>query len=907
MRSIQLFLVLFFVAFSGIAQEYSYRYYSISDGLPQTQVTTLFQDSKGFIWVGTKGGVSRFDGVEFQNFGIEDGLTSRIVCNISEGRDGKIYILCDHGFSVFDGNKVTPHPFTGGLRAYMDNAYVVHDFNGNIWLSFILLDKWDFLKFRNGIYTDAKSELSLPDSIKVNSLAFNESDSSLLLGTELSGVLVVKENSIHIFLNYFKRIGIKMIFHDSIIFRATLSHKKPYHYRLYKSSIDNPEQIQELADSVGTHFQFINANILLFSAYNNNFFIEYKNGVAIPLSKKYLRLNASLIDSEGNLWAGSETGLYRLKSKAFLNFTKESGIKDYVWSIVEDREENIWFASFLNGLSIYDGKSFSNYEVVHCPEKVGSFYRGSIKNQYGDLLFPCSQGVIKYDGLKFHLLSGIPKAASLFIYEDTLTNKLLISSANHGLVIREGNGTIRNFNISPGPIKEYISTINMDKYGRYWLGGFYGMTILDGDSLIKLPTKELPYSEGAISSYKDSLGNLWFGTTSGLYLYDYNTFRKIGPDKINSYVMSLAGMAGNKLFIGMVKGMGILDLKKFYSTNEEDIMLFNHSNGFLGEECKQNGVFTDSKGYTWVATSDRVIRIDPKEIRKNKFKPRIYIKSVRPFSKKHKLETNLQADTSIVLPWFKNDLRFDYHAISHTSPEGVRYKYRLDGYDDDWSEPTSERYATYTNLKYGDYEFQVKACNCDGVWCESPAVFSFSISPAFWQTKLFLFGSNILFLAFIISGILYFLKKKRIKREEKDLLDKKFTELQLKTIKNQMDPHFTFNAINSLGALIFTEKKEKAYDFLVNFSRLIRTTVESSDRITRSLKKEIDFTQNYLALQQFRFKDNFEYDIHIEEGIDMETKVPRMVIQTHVENALKHGLVHSHRKGMLNTDFHDFN
>ncbi|MCD6597726.1 MAG: histidine kinase, partial [Bacteroidales bacterium] len=638
----------------------------------------------------------------------------------------------------------------------------------------------------------------------------------------------------------------------------------------------------------------------LISSYENNYFIEVNNrGTISSYHKFFIRFMTSIFDYEGNLWVGTETGLYRLKSKAFINFTKESGINNYVWSIVEDKKGKIWFASFTNGMSVYDGKSISKYKRNFFPPEYRAFYRGAIRDQNMDLLFTNGKGVLKYNGESFLPLKDIPKAATLFLFDDTLNKKLLVSSSTHGLVIKENTGNTKIYNISPGPIKEYISTINMDKFGRYWLGGFYGMTILDGDSLIKLPTKEFPYSEGAISSYKDSLGNLWFGTTSGLYLYNYKTFQKIGTGKINSFVMSLAGMAGNKLFIGMVKGMGILDLKKFYANKEEDIMLFDHSNGFLGEECKQNGVLTDSKGYTWVTTSDRVIRIDPREIRKNTFKPRIYMKSVSVFSKRDGLNTKLAIDTSNVLPWFQNDIRFDYHAISPTTPEGVRYKYRLAGYDKGWSEPTKERYATYTNLKYGDYEFQVKACNCDQIWCKNPAVFSFSISPAFWQTKLFLFGSNAIILIFIITGMLYFIKRKRLIKEEKEKIDKQFTELQLKTIKNQMDPHFTFNAITSLGSLIYTEKKEAAYDFLVNFSRLIRATIESSDKISRTLQEELDFTKNYLDLQQFRFKNKLDYEVNVEDGVNMEIKVPRMLIHTHAENALKHGLMHLDKKGWL--------
>jgi LytS/YehU family sensor histidine kinase len=129
--------------------------------------------------------------------------------------------------------------------------------------------------------------------------------------------------------------------------------------------------------------------------------------------------------------------------------------------------------------------------------------------------------------------------------------------------------------------------------------------------------------------------------------------------------------------------------------------------------------------------------------------------------------------------------------------------------------------------------------------------------------------------------------------------EKQFTQLQLKTIKNQMDPHFTFNAITSLGTLIYTAQKEQAYDYLVKFSDLIRKTLESSDKVTRTLQEELDFIRQYLDLQKYRYKDHFEYQIKVAPSVNVLDPIPRMLIETHVENALKHGLVHSDKKGLI--------
>lgn len=897
MRKILLLAGFLCFLYSGYSQEYSYRFYSVSDGLPQTQITYLFQDSKGFIWIGTKGGLCRFDGMEFDDFGLEDGLTSRIICNISEGSDGKIYVLCDHGFSVFDGTGFKAYPFPDHIRVYMNNNSVAHGINGNIFISGNVSKKWYLLKFSKDKYTDARIDFVLPDTIKVNDIIFDDNDSTYILGTLNSGIYVCKNNNSLNILSNLRGVHLVNKQAGQLIFTGRYENSKVG--KLYRISLSDKDNVFTIMDSINKPTLYLGKNHFFSSGFGGKYFKEYDNGKIIKFHKQFLRPNATLLDREGNLWIGTEIGLYRLQSRAFLNYTEKSGINDYVWSIVEDRKGDILFASFLDGLAIYYGKSFKKYDKSFFHK---GFYRGAILSRSRNVLLPTSWGITIYDGKSFKRMENIPHTPVLYLYEDTVRNRLLISSSTYGLLIREKDGKVRKYKISPGPINEYISTINMDTLGRYWIGGFYGMTIIEGDSLIKLPTDEFPYGKGAIASYRDSHGNLWFGTTSGLYLYDYKHFRKVGGDQIKTYIMSLAGMAGNKLFIGMVKGMGILDLNSFYSRGKEDIMLFDHTNGFLGEECKQNGVYTDSKGYTWVATSDRVVRVDPGRIKNNSSKPLIYIKSVRTLSGERDTVVKLPLDTVSRLRWFQKDLQFDYHALYLKVPERVRYAYKLKGYDKEWSQPTKARYAHYTNLKPGTYEFLVKACNENGVWSENPASFTFSIIPAFWQTQSFLILMNVITLllaGYIIRDIL---KRKRRKKEERDTIDKQLAEMKLLTIRNQMDPHFTFNAINSLGTLIYTEAKEDAYDYLVKFSDLIRKTLESSNNIAQPLERELDFVREYLDLQKYRFKNKFEYSIHIDSDIDLQVLIPRMIIETHVENSLKHGLIHLDKKGLIKVE-----
>lgn len=889
------FLVLYFISFS---QEYSYKNYSIPEGLPQSQITCLFQDSKGFIWVGTKGGAARFDGYEFENFTVNEGLTANFISHISEDNQGNICILTPLGINFYDGEKIISFQVDDSIKLGETSTNIAHDSAGNIWIANSSL-KYNFIRFRYGIYTDATLIYKALAGLNVQQLLFDKKDNQLLITTRRSGVYLIQgdkirkfsdKNSKNPFLVQNKQ-GETYLFDNQYIY----SIKNRKLYEILKSENISSKRILD----------FDKDGIIYFKK-NTNILSEFNGKETLDFLKEFNRITVILVDNENNLWIGTDSGLYRLLSRAFRNFTPEMGTPEYTWSILEDRKGNIWFASYGYGLGCYDGTRITqNTDYLKVTGVSTSFYTGSIVDSNGDLQFSSSDGVIKYDGTNFSKIDEIHRTV-LDIFEDTLNNKVLYSVTwGSDLIIKNADNTFDKIVKKPGNKTGYIKSIGQDKFGRYWIGNEYGLSIIDGNNIIDYPNEENQYSAGAISIFRDNHGNMWLGTTRGLYFYDYEEFRRVGKEFFNSFVVSFMDIDSNNLVIGCSNGMGIFDLGAFYSSGEERTKWYDKTTGFMGIECIRNGMFKDSKGNIWIAASNQVVKLDPSKLNKqNTLEPQTYIKNISTLDDEMRWKnlvsiSHTQKDTIFEFPYYTKDLRFNFHAISHTVPERVRYQYQLEGYDKGWSEITPERYATYTNLPPGDYQFQVKACNNDGIWNSEPTATKFSIIPAFWQTTGFFVGSNLLFLLIVLSLILYYIRKKRKKEKQKEEIEKQLTELQLKTIKNQVEPHFTFNVINSLGSVIYKEKKEVAYDYLTKFSRLIRTTLETSDQISRSLKEEIDFVKNYLELQKFRFKDKFDYEIRVHDDINTEMKVLKMIIQTHVENAVKHGLMHREKDGKI--------
>jgi sensor histidine kinase YesM len=135
--------------------------------------------------------------------------------------------------------------------------------------------------------------------------------------------------------------------------------------------------------------------------------------------------------------------------------------------------------------------------------------------------------------------------------------------------------------------------------------------------------------------------------------------------------------------------------------------------------------------------------------------------------------------------------------------------------------------------------------------------------------------------------------------EQKESLKRRLVTLQLQGIKSQLDPHFTFNTLNSVASLIYLEDRETAYDYMNKFTQLLRGMINDAERIYRSLKEELDFVTTYLDLEKLRFGEKLQYEIEIGEGVSQTEQVPKLVLHTFAENAIKHGIMPSEEGGVL--------
>ena len=909
-RTLGLFLFLLLLTHISTAQEYHYDHFTVKDGLVQMQVTSLFQDSKGYLWIGTKLGVSRFDGINFTNFTIKDGLPAPLVSTISEDSSGRILMLTRSGLAIYDNQGLKAFPTDHFLHINKQFGPVVKD-KDSIFIYCTNLGNELLGYYFNGKDYVLK-ETYFPKSNIPNDI-FNEFYQLSICYDEVRNILYVGSGELG--LNAIEKGRITKIADVKNAVHAIKKGKDDNIYIWYDgafATITNHE-VKPVSDKningSGIYLNdfVVDAKGAIFSiGAMNERLSTLKNNIVYSEDIGNLFISTLLVDREDNLWIGTEKGLLRNTSRAILNFIPgRGGINEMVWSVAEDKNDNLIFASYNLGLQSYKNNTFSQIDSYHHlfnkhPDY--NFYMGSLRASDGNVYFPVSERtIIRFDGTKFHdVIPDTISSAALITYEDPDDKTIFIGTIN-GLY-RVNDGETRHWNVKPGNGKSRtISGLVKDKQGRIWMGGFSGISILQNNNIIHLPSSEMPFTYGGNALLRDSIDNIWIGNLHGLFHYDNNKFVQIDHPALESVVVALAMAGDSTLMIGTSSQLLLMDLKAFYKSGTINITIVGPDKGYHALEPGQNGFYRDSKGFYWLTNSDMTVRINPGEIRKNKVAPVIYLKTVALMD--DRVSWNILDISRLNSGKFKysegeNNLRFDFIGISLRDPQGVTYSHFLEGFDKGWYDPSNESVAVYTNLRPGKYTLYFKAANTDGVWSPENS-YSFEIEPALYQKLWFRILSLLIAAALLVlagASITAYRRKKHIEHNE---MEKKIAQFQLLSIKNQIDPHFTYNALNSIAAAVIKEERELAYRYFVKLSRLMRSILKSSEKLTRSIEEELAFAKDFIEIQKFRFNNRFDYTVDIQEGIDLNREIPIMTMQTFVENAIKHGLYTIEKEGLI--------
>ena len=865
------------------SQNYPFRQYSVSDGLPQSQSSGIYQDSRGFIWISTRNGLSRFDGIEFVNYYRKDGLPTNFINQVFEDAYGYVYALSSQGLSRYDGSKFIYYPPPENLKS---NSYTtatsLTKSNNKILLYDVPSDgKPRLIVFENGTYKNYSSLYPALDSIYISGLVYDKKNNSLVILKKDGTVFTWQDNQlVKISEERFKNLSMeddKIVLSD-IDHKHIFSESKLSNYQRRMGTWIDKESVSERLEMIDT---------LIFNNEGKQFFIEPPFGT----------FTGYIIDNENNLWFATERNLFRLISKAFSTLRIPDEIIKNIWALAEDRSSHLWFGSLYGNLLEFDGKDYmlrNNYRSYFSNET--GFFKGSRKMSDGNIYFSTNQGVLIYNGKSFSRIKGIVDYTQVcYIYEDTVDKSVFLGT-NRGLFQILEDTTIIYPEFIDSDLGVVEGMVRTGK-GKYWLSGHKGLVFLDNKKLAVVNDSILPHAD-TYTIDMDAYGGLWITSEEGLYFKGKSVQNFVHglPENINTPANTLLMMDRSQLLVGRTTDICIINLDRYYAKAPDYYRIYDRSDGFSGNDCLDNGIIKDSNGRFLILTSGGVDMLDPEYLKVNTQPPKLYITGIETAT--DNLTWEMVNDPSIFynqsidlrLNRIQNTIRISYTGISTTNPEKVTYQYRLLGYEEKWSAQTVGRNVVYDKLSPGYYTFQVKSYNADGVGNKDPLSFRFRIIPAIWQTIFFKLLILLVIIGLTVFLTLFIMKERQKIKTEHSRLQSELSQLHMGSVLKQFDPHFTFNVLSSVGSLIIKGEKEVAYDYLLKLSGLLRSVVSDGSAIIKPLSEELDFVARYCEVQKLRFKERFDWSLNVDKNVNLQFEIPKFAIQIFVENALKHGI-----------------
>jgi ligand-binding sensor domain-containing protein/serine phosphatase RsbU (regulator of sigma subunit) len=740
--------------------------YSMSNtpGLMGNDVASLLVDRAGALWIGIRGsGVARMKDGRFTSFQAKDGLAHDFVSTLYQDPGdprGVVWVgTRGGGLSAIDGAKITTYRVADGLPSDVIWA-TTGDGEGGIWIG---TDE-GLARFHGGRFTTlgVRDGLARP----VVQALYRDPRGVLWIGTK-GGGLNRLENGV------FSVIGAKDgLRNDTILAIAP----------------DRDGNLW-LGTDGGGPYRYTNGKLASF---------------APTASVGHNVIRAFYEDREGSIWAGMEaSGLLRLTDGKVTNFGVEQGLPgDYAWATYEDPSGALWVGTKL-GLGYYGSGGFTHVTVAPGKDGKGdaltdpSILALTASHAGGLWIGTDGRGVGLYrDGTftVWDVKRGLPSDMVRALYEEPDGTLWLGTYANGLTRFRDGKFT--TFASESGLPNSVVTAFEPAADGGLWIGTDGGGLVLMKDGHFTRWTVSEGLSNDIVQAlYVDGDKNLWIGTYGGgLDLLRNGKITRFSTKEglVNDVAYQIVD-DGTSLWMTCNKGVHrvarreLLEMADGKRTTLNGVGL-GTLDGMRSSECNSGspaGARTRD-GRLWFPTMKGVAMVDPSHMHRNELPPPVRIEE---------LEVDRTPRDLTVTPELAADSKnfmFRYTALSLRTPEKVRFKYRLEGFDKDWVEAGGRRIAYYTNLAPGHYRFHVIAANDDGVWNEEGAACALYLVPHFYQTIPFYIACGVLVLVVGTGGASLRVRRLRVHART---LERKVNERTLELARANSELKTTFEAL----------------------------------------------------------------------------------------------------------------
>lgn len=846
------------------AQKYPFRNYSIQDGLSESVVNAIIQDSQGYIWVGTGYGLNRFDGNSFRNYFEESGLNHPKIHSLYESENGWIWIGTSQGVNVLKADSIWTVDELSDLEDVAVMS-ILESSDGSYWFGTEGKGLWR-------LDSDKKiHSLSKADGLPGNEIRdiVEMADGSIWIATR-SGLGRIEGQEIEVYTTEQglpeNRIRDLHIGNDSTIWiatRAGLSHWTGESFEtLNRSNGLIGDRVQIITESAD-HTLWIGTESGI-SALTPGGFTNYSvnEGLANNI------IHSSMIDREGNIWFGTFGGGLSLFLGSFLeNYDTEEGLSNnLVTSVTEDPDGNLWIATYGGGLM---KKTANGFQYLAAEQGLPDDRVYHISTDSNGLLWIGMRDGLSY--LKNGKLVNIPdedfpfrKVRHVLKSRD---GSHWISTYENGLIRFDGSSYERYGTEDGLPSNTILGAVEDDE-GALWVATYSGVVRMFEDTITTYSIQEGIPNNGVMTIMKDQSGTIWISTFGGIAWFDGVRFVEITeqdglPGKVCYF---LTQDKSGAFWVGTNSGVARLDVDQFYSTDRAEqqkaIQILNTEQGLISEEMNLGAVYMDEKGHLWMGSVEGVSHLNTDKYSGNLVPPLVHIERFSASG------TDV-ANGGISLPHTNNFVEFQFTGLNFTAPAQVLYEYRIEGIDPDWQTTTS-RSVRYPSLPPGEYTFQVHARNASGIWSDKTASISFEILPPFWMTWWF-----ICFIGMIVAGIIYLFY-----RNYKTM---KMVDIERMRVRIASDLHDDVGA--SLTEIALQSDFIQAIDMkpelkqsLLQIGKQCRHVVTSLDDIVWSIDARndtlgdlTDRMQDYVinVLAPKNFEINYAFD-----NLNMDNKLP---------------------------------
>jgi PAS domain S-box-containing protein len=782
---------------TAFAEQLPVRSFTSADGLGSSFINALMRDSRGFLWVCTRDGLSRFDGSRFVTYQIGDKNAPPGIEQILETRKGIYWIVTTGGLYRFDPNAPVPaskansdaRPTLNAQFVSNERGLLFEDHAGQLWAGGAGFSRVN-VSDNKVSFEPVDLKLPNPSLSRINSMAEGK-DGSLWFVT-YSGVLrrmpdgkeilysvpdlranpltaVLEDHEGRVWLGRVQNVYVlKPEWLSELSSLGTLTVRDLS--QLVRKQAPSSDGVQlpakpgeifeypaaEIAPTGISKFLYQTADTHIWIA-NGNSLVEF-DGHSFKVHEGVRGLHGPgqmVEDSSGNLWVGAANALVRFDRTGLISYA--NGLADpYIVTINATRAGALYVASSSMSLSLFDGKNFQTIRPRVSPEARGLWTANTaFQDSRGEWWFLTDEGLYRFaatDDLQqlarqepratYNRGNGFKSDDMFRIFEDSHGELWISTRGADGFDLARWSRATEKFQIfstADGLPAKGVSAFAEDKNGDLWVGFTTGgVARFTNGRFTEFPTGTGFDNVLITSLLIDRQGRLWIASTeNGLARVDDPRAQVLHFTSLNvdnGLASNNVRSLGEDLYGNIYAGTA-RGLDRI-SPDGTHIKHYSINDGLAGDFV--TAVFRDLRGMLWFGTPNGVSRLEPVP-EKAAVVPPILISGLhvaggsRPISELGSLDI-----ASFDIAHDQNNLQIEFFGIDFNPGESLRYQYMLEGADRDWSAPTSQRVVSYANLAPGDYRFVVRAINADGVASTTPASLSFRILPPIWQRWWFI-------------------------------------------------------------------------------------------------------------------------------------------------------------------------